>query len=267
MVKLTKRKGFNFFRSYYDVYNELELNEDKVAFIDALLDRQFLGVKPSGLKGMAKFAYISQTNSIDSQVKGYEDKTKTKLTPCQPPSYGGIAPPTEQVEEKEKEKVEEKVLNIIPSNQKDFQAEDLKNIEVSFEVVKNTNMEKEKSSEKKEKDLIAFNQDVLDCYDECLRYFDVGLHPKEKDVYNWLEAIEKLNRLEHLQFSDIVLLVKSARQDAFWSKNFLSLTKLRRKDKDKIPYWKVFAEKFKQEKTKTEKTYDAYEQARKSMNL
>lgn len=104
MVKLTKRKGFNFFRSYYDVYNELESAEDKVAFIDALLDRQFLGVKPEDLKGLAKFAYISQTNSIDSQVKGYEDKTGTKL--CTP-TVGGCQgvnkkdlTPTLQVQEK-----------------------------------------------------------------------------------------------------------------------------------------------------------------------
>ena len=107
-VKLTKRKGFNFFRSYYDVYNELETNEDKVAFIDALLDRQFLGIKPSNLKGMAKFAYISQTNSIDSQVKGYEDKTKTILHPTVGGAVGVYSPPALQVEEKEKEKVEVK---------------------------------------------------------------------------------------------------------------------------------------------------------------
>lgn len=107
-IKLTKRKGFNFFRSYYDVYNELETDADKVAFIDALLDRQFLGIKPTNLKGMAKFAYISQTNSIDSQVKGYEDKTKTILYPTQGGTIGGYVTPTEQVEEKEKEKVKEK---------------------------------------------------------------------------------------------------------------------------------------------------------------
>ena len=111
-MKLTKRKGFNFFRSYYDVYNELSV-KGKIAFMDALLDRQFLGVKPEGLKGMAKFAYISQTNSIDSQVKGYEDKTKTRLdgseyfkdgsTPIVPPCYGGEVPPTGQEEEKGKE--------------------------------------------------------------------------------------------------------------------------------------------------------------------
>ena len=115
MVKLTKRKGFNFFRSYYDVYNELESKDDKVAFIDALFDRQFLGIKPTNLTGMAKFAYISQTNSIDSQVKGYEDKTKTKLNPLDvevlpptiPPCYGVTTPPTVQVEVKEKEKVQD----------------------------------------------------------------------------------------------------------------------------------------------------------------
>jgi hypothetical protein len=101
--KKTKRKGFNFFRSYYDVYNELEKDSDKLAFIGALLDRQFLGVQPDELKGMARFAWISQVNSIDSQVKGYEDKTGVKLTPCQ----GGVNTPTEQ--EKEKGQVQEEV--------------------------------------------------------------------------------------------------------------------------------------------------------------
>jgi hypothetical protein len=109
-MKLTKRKGFNFFRSYFDVYNELVNDSDKVAFIDAVLNRQFLGVKPENLKGMARFAYISQTNSIDSQVKGYEDKTGIKLNST--PTDGCAEPPTEQVEveveveEKGKEKVE-----------------------------------------------------------------------------------------------------------------------------------------------------------------
>jgi hypothetical protein len=126
-MKLTKRKGFNFFRSYYDVYNELETDKDKAAFIDALLDRQFLGIKPTDLKGMAKFAYISQTNSIDSQVKGYEDKTGKLLnfTPTLPPTYGGTVPPTlqvqVQVQEKEKEKEKEKVqeqLNMLEKSKR-----------------------------------------------------------------------------------------------------------------------------------------------------
>jgi hypothetical protein len=116
MVKLTKRKGFNFFRSYYDVYNELS-DKDKIQFIDALLDRQFLGVKPTKLIGMAKFAYISQTNSIDSQVKGFQDKTGIILNPSKggsnAPTVGGTDAPTAQVEEKGKGKG--KGEHLIPS--------------------------------------------------------------------------------------------------------------------------------------------------------
>lgn len=109
MFKETKRKGFNFFRSYFDVYNELN-KDDKVKFMDALLERQFLGIKPTDLKGMSKFAYISQTNSIDSQVKGYEDKTGTSL--LQHPTVGvnkNDLTPTEQVQEKEEVQVQVQV--------------------------------------------------------------------------------------------------------------------------------------------------------------
>ena len=116
MTKLTKRKGFNFFRSYFDVYNELETNEDKVAFIDALLDRQFMGVKPTNLKGMAKFAYVSQTNSIDSQVKGYEDKTGNFFTPTVGGAAGGYVgidyTPCLQVEVKVEEEVKVKPITM-----------------------------------------------------------------------------------------------------------------------------------------------------------
>jgi hypothetical protein len=106
IMKKTKRKGFNFFRSYYDVYNELS-DKDKLAFIEALLDKQFLGINPKGLEGMAKFAWISQVNSIDSQVKGFQDKTGIILTPTE----GGVIrvenTPTEQVEGKEEVEVQE----------------------------------------------------------------------------------------------------------------------------------------------------------------
>jgi hypothetical protein len=85
------------------VFNELD-NKNKLQFIQALLDKQFLGKEPETLTGLAKFAYISQMNSINSQVKGYEDKTGDILddTPAVPPTVGGskapTAPPTEQVE-------------------------------------------------------------------------------------------------------------------------------------------------------------------------
>lgn len=106
-MKKTKRKGFNFFRSYFDVYNELN-KKDKVLFMDALLNKQFLGTEPTNLTGLAKFAWISQLNNINSQVRGFEDKTGIKLNPTEPPTEPPKTTPTEQVIVIEKEKVIEK---------------------------------------------------------------------------------------------------------------------------------------------------------------
>ena len=101
------RKAFKFYRSYFEVYNELS-DLDKLKFIDAILRKQFYGEEPS-LKGMAQFAYKSQQHSIDSQVKGYEDKTGLKLTPTQ----GGYIAPyiAPSLQEKEKEKEKEQYVN------------------------------------------------------------------------------------------------------------------------------------------------------------
>jgi len=112
-MKKTYRKGFNFFRSYFDVCNELP-DKERLEFLDALLNKQFLGIEPK-LEGLAKFAWISQIHSIDSQVKGYETKTNTKLSdPTLAPTVAPTLPPSVQVQEKgqvqgeEKEKLKEK---------------------------------------------------------------------------------------------------------------------------------------------------------------
>ena len=99
------RKAFNFYKSYYDVYKQLKTSKDKQAFIDALLLRQFEGVEPDNLEGMAQFAYISQKEVIDQQIKGWETKTGLKLST---PTEGGSATPTVQVQEKEEVQEEEK---------------------------------------------------------------------------------------------------------------------------------------------------------------
>ncbi len=105
------RKAINFFRSYFEVAKELN-DKDRLAFYDALLNKQFENIEPN-LKGMANFAYISQKHSIDIQVKGYYDKTKDEqFNPNQPPSVGGkiggSKPTYLQEKEEEKEKGQEK---------------------------------------------------------------------------------------------------------------------------------------------------------------
>ena len=104
---MSERKGFNFYRSYFDVMEELT-EKDQLKFIKALLNRQFLGIEPN-LDGMAKFAYLSQKHSIDRQVKGFEDKTGCRLTPTEPPTVGSTEPPLvqEKVQVQEKEKVQQ----------------------------------------------------------------------------------------------------------------------------------------------------------------
>lgn len=100
--------------------------------------------------------------------------------------------------------------------------------------------------EKPKKPKKVFSVEVNDCYYACLDYFDESLHPeKEKTKRNWLDTIDKLNRIDGLQFQDIIHLVQRTRSDDFWSKNFLSIPKLRKKDKNDLPYWKVFYNKFK----------------------
>ena len=101
------RKAINFFRSYFEVAKELN-DKDRLAFYDALLNKQFENIEPK-LKGMANFAYISQKHSIDAQVKGYFDKTKDEqFNPNQPPLVGAKQPPYLQEKGQEKEKVKEK---------------------------------------------------------------------------------------------------------------------------------------------------------------
>lgn len=119
MIKLTKRKGFNFFRSYYDVFNELG-DKGKLQFIKALLDKQFLGIEPENLTGTAKFAWISQMHSIDEQVKGYQDKTGDILTPLVSPLVRGKITPSVQVEVQVKEEVQVKGGVVLPFDSNEF---------------------------------------------------------------------------------------------------------------------------------------------------
>ena len=108
---MSERKAFKFYHSYYEVLNELN-DKDKLSFINALLHRQFTGVEPTNLKGMAKFAYISQKHSIDSQVEGYINKKGEFKHDSKGVTQGGVQGGNKGVtlEEKEKEKEEEQYV-------------------------------------------------------------------------------------------------------------------------------------------------------------
>lgn len=136
-------------------------------------------------------------------------------------------------------------LNYIPKNQKnDFKVgSEINEIEVidanKLSIIEEIK-EKEKSSVKKEK---RYSQDIHNCLYNCISFFPEHLHPNSQE--SWLDTIDKLHRIDKVDFSEIERLTKSAREDNFWSNNFLSLTKLRMKDKQKVPYIVVFDAKFK----------------------
>lgn len=113
-----------------------------------------------------------------------------------------------------------------------------------FELYRNENEDENIIKNKDVNEL--YSTSVMDCYYSCLEYFDESLHPDtESKKNNWLDAIDKLNRIDGLKFEDIKHLVQVTREHDFWSKNFLSIPKLRKKDPNDLHYWKVFYNKFK----------------------
>ncbi len=108
MVKLTKRKAFNFLRSYFDVLNEIPEDKDKLAFLLSIINKQFLDEDPEDLEFISKLCYESQRHSIESSVKGWKRVHKTDMQ-GNPPTDPTTNPTTDPKEEEEKEEEEEKV--------------------------------------------------------------------------------------------------------------------------------------------------------------
>jgi hypothetical protein len=151
--------------------------------------------------GMAKFAYISQKHSIDAQVVGYEEKTGIKITPSTGGGVGGALGGTIPPMLEEKEK------------------------------------EKEEVKVKEQ----YYNTGVLDVFNSVVNLFPNSTQPKtEKQKNDWKEEIRKLIEIDKHAPDEIIRLIKWARADSFWSSNFLSIPKLRKKNNDGVMYAEVF---------------------------
>ena len=124
-MKKTKRKAFNFLRSYFDTLNELKEDKDKIQFLEAIINKQFLDEEPKDLTFLANLCYQSQRHQIESSVKGYKTKSKDPMQgatqgategACQGATQGASV----QEEEKEKEKEKEKEEYTIEKKPKKF---------------------------------------------------------------------------------------------------------------------------------------------------
>lgn len=92
----------------------------------------------------------------------------------------------------------------------------------------------------------VYDETVHECFENCLIYFSDHLHPNTlAKKNNWLDTIEKLNRIDKIPFEIIEQIVEHIRNDEFWSKNFLSMAKLRKTNKDGVKYIVAFYEQLK----------------------
>jgi len=66
------------------------------------------------------------------------------------------------------------------------------------------------------------------------KYFDKALLPKNEKSFNtWCDTIEKLQRIDGFTFQEIETAIAKGRNSEFWSNNFKTVNKLRKKTKDK----------------------------------
>jgi len=122
--------------------------------------------------------------------------------------------------------------------------------------------EKNKNNENNNKvlPLKVFKDDIHILYDSILPLFPVSTTPKnQKQTDNWKDELRKLLEIDGYDTQTIHHIVKVVRADQFWSKNFLSIMKLRQTDKNGIKYIVIFIEQFKQ------KSYEPDEETRKSI--
>ena len=114
-MKLTKRRAFNFLRSYFDVLNNIPEDKDKLTFLMSIINKQFLDENPKDLEFIPNLCYESQRHAIEKSVKGWKLANKTDMignpmSDPMPPLGGSIG--SDPKEEKEKEKEKEKHNNI-----------------------------------------------------------------------------------------------------------------------------------------------------------
>lgn len=69
---------------------------------------------------------------------------------------------------------------------------------------------------------------------------DITSKLKDNEKWNWIDTIDKLIRIDKFTNKEIEKAVNAGRNSDFWNKQFLSLIKLRKKNKDDIKYINVF---------------------------
>lgn len=209
---MSERDSFIFYRSFFLATKPLKKNE-KAELFDAICNYA-LDQKEINLKPMAKAMFSLIRPQLQANYTKFLNGKKPKQDRSEP-----------QANDKQNESKSEGNVN-------DNVNDNVNVINVNDNVNNN--------------DVLVYSKEVHDCYLNCIKFFEDHLKPSnEKNKKNWLDTIDKLNRLDRLPFAHIERIVRGARTDDFWRKNFLSLPKLRKKNNEGILYVIVFNEKLK----------------------
>ena len=107
----------------------------------------------------------------------------------------------------------------------------------------------DKEKIKREKKIKIYSEQAHSLFSDLVILFDERLRPKDQAQKDkWLNVCERL--LKEHDHDHIKTIVKKARMDSFWSKTFLSLTKLMDNDKNGVKYFLKFELQFNGESKK-----------------
>jgi hypothetical protein len=91
----------------------------------------------------------------------------------------------------------------------------------------------------------TYKEIIVECYKNLILLFDEEYRPSNETQKNkWLNVIDELDRIEGINPRQVFYITKKTLEDEFWSENFRSPLKLRRKNKDGIKWIIVFKNKY-----------------------
>lgn len=216
------KKAFNFYRSYYDTSLLLD-GDDRLQFLQAILNYQFTGNLIEPKSKFALLAFRGQMHSLKKQVIGFAKGKETypNGNPTKGKNKGKGKGSDKQEQEKEEEEVQDKYkLYDYPfSKIKDFQTT-LKNFTLnkSYFYIAYRFWELWKKENPSSKTLL------------------------DATILNWYQTIRKIIEIDNQKIERLILIFfyfdKCQRDEAgfdrFWFDTIKSVGGLRRKDKDGV---------------------------------
>lgn len=90
-----------------------------------------------------------------------------------------------------------------------------------------------------------FPEIVLSAFNHIQEQFPERYRPSTKPQREkWLDTIDKLNRIDGVSPRKLYLLIREVRKDDFWKENFLTVQKLRQRNKQGVLWIDVFMERY-----------------------